>query len=259
MLLVLSKIMALPFYPLSLVVGCGIAAAILLLVQKTRAGLLFAGLSLLLLCFFSAPLFSHILLRSLEGRFDQQGEYPQSSAIVILGGGAISAIAPRRYVEVADAGDRVLYGARLFKAGFAPWIIVTGGKVEVFNRVPTSEAQEYFELLTQICCIDSASIILEGNAQNTHDHAAEVEQILRQKNLPKDIILVTSALHMPRSVGVFKKSGFSVHPAPTDFHATLYNQFSLINLLPQPASLLESTSVLHEYYGIIAYRLFKWI
>lgn len=257
MFLFLSKILPLPFYPLTLVLLLGSLAIVTLIIKKNRLAVISGAAGLGLLWISTMPLTSHLLVRSLECRYEQQYTYPLSSAIVVLGGGTMGPIPPRKYVEVADAGDRILYGSRLIKQGFAPWIIVTGGKIDFVSKSAGSEAQNYYEMLRDICCVDTAKIILEEQARTTAEHIPYVKQILAQRGLPNTILVVTSAMHMYRSVMLFEKGGFTVHPAPTDYHVGSQFTLNLSSIVPNPYSLIDIHNALHEYYGIIAYRLFK--
>ena len=84
----------------------------------------------------------------------------------------------------------------------------------------------------------------------------------------QSIILVTSALHMPRSVGVFEHQGLQVIPAPTDYYVTQAQgdqtqSTSLINkfydLLPSVENLSLTSRVMKEYIGLFVYRLRGWL
>jgi uncharacterized SAM-binding protein YcdF (DUF218 family) len=79
---------------------------------------------------------------------------------------------------------------------------------------------------------------------------------------------VTSALHMPRSVALFRHLGIEVIPAPTDFTVTQAGwdnlfafepQSFLINILPNASSLGLTTNALKEYLGLIVYRMRGWL
>jgi uncharacterized SAM-binding protein YcdF (DUF218 family) len=86
-----------------------------------------------------------------------------------------------------------------------------------------------------------------------------VRSILQQRELPLDVIMVTSAMHMPRAAMVFESYGFTVYPAPTDFRADASFQKKAINYLPQAGALANTTAALHEYYGMLAYEILGWI
>ena len=86
-----------------------------------------------------------------------------------------------------------------------------------------------------------------------------------QEKQIRRVLLVTSAIHMPRSLGVFRRSCPAVEyiPAPTDFRATQQLPVpwyrSAVLLLPTPHSLVDFSDAMHEYIGMLYYRLRGWI
>jgi uncharacterized SAM-binding protein YcdF (DUF218 family) len=259
MLLYIAKFIPLFIYPVGLACICAAAAGIAVVFKKGKTAIALVFLSAGILWFFSSPIVTHILVRGLESKYESPQDFPKASAIVLLGGCTRPAVAPRTTVEVTGAGNRILNAARLFKKGYAPFIISTGGKIPFMYNFPGSEALCMASVLRNDCGVDSASIIIEDKAKDTHDHAPRVEKILLQRGLKKEIILVTSAMHMYRSVNIFKKWGYTVYPAPTDYRADKVMQWQFIELFPNVEALSESTNVLHEYFGIIAYRIMGWI
>ena len=89
---------------------------------------------------------------------------------------------------------------------------------------------------------------------------------MRANNIQK-ILLVTSAMHMPRSLRIFQKLGVDAAPAPTDFLVTQQEleeytgslQAILLNLTPDSERLLQTTRALKEYIGLVIYRLRGWL
>jgi uncharacterized SAM-binding protein YcdF (DUF218 family) len=202
---------------------------------------------------------SHFLIRNLESKYNQAAHYPKVSAIVVLGGCTRPGLPPRKYVEISEAGNRVLHAARLFKSGYAPFIICTGGKIPFLHDFPGSEARSMADLLEELMGVDSSAIIIEDKAQNTHDHGPKIREIFEKRGFKKEIILVTSAMHMYRSVKIFKKYGFTVYPAPTDYWVENKVQWNLFEFLPDARALNASTVALHEYYGLFAYTMMGWL
>jgi uncharacterized SAM-binding protein YcdF (DUF218 family) len=101
---------------------------------------------------------------------------------------------------------------------------------------------------------------------NTYENAVNVRQILADRNIRR-VLLVTSAMHMPRSMGIFKKQRIEAIAAPTDFTVTEQElreyqntvQGFLLNLLPDVEKLQQTSRALKEYVGILVYRLKGWI
>ena len=187
---------------------------------------------------------------------------PIADCIVVLSGGVLPRTPPRPTVEVADAGDRLLYGAYLLRKGRAPQIICTGN-VATGGIAPRPVAEDMAEFL-ELLGIPKSSILTEIQSENTHEHAKYLYPILRERGFQR-VLLVTSAMHMRRALGVFKKlcPGIVFIPAPTDFHVVeglpmpWYRH--LVALIPTPRSLLDFCEVEHEYLGIAYYRMRGWM
>ncbi len=187
---------------------------------------------------------------------------PQADCIVVLSGGILPRQPPRPTVEVDDAGDRVLYGAYLYREHKAPWIICTGDVATgAVAAHPVSE--DMAEFLRTLGVPDSA-IITETKSQNTHDHAKYLCPVFKERGF-KRVLLVTSAMHMPRALGVFRRRCPDIQfiPAPTDFHVTKGIPVAwyrhLVALIPTPRHLLDFSEAMHEYLGMAYYRMRGWM
>jgi uncharacterized SAM-binding protein YcdF (DUF218 family) len=259
MIHILSKFAPLPFYPVGLTVLLCFFTVMALLFKKTRSALFYSFLAFAVLTASSMPVTSHFLVRNLESMYPPQVEFPKASASVLLGGAGVPPLAPRIYPETGEAGDRILHAARLYRQKAAPLMVITGGKIPFLKEFEGSEAEVNEALLVELFDVPRSAIILESQARNTHDHAPNVRSILQQRELPLDVIMVTSAMHMPRAAMVFESYGFTVYAAPTDFRADASFQKKAINYLPQAGALANTTAALHEYYGMLAYDILGWI
>ncbi len=260
----LSKFLPLFFYPLGF--SCLLLVTILILFWwRPRWVPYLVGLTLMVLLLGGNGWVSMGLLRSLEFRYLPPNPIPQADAIVVLGGATRPRIPPRPWIEVNEAGDRPLYGAKLYKEGFAPLLLFSGGRVTWRGGVGGSEAADMAELAIAMG-VPKSAIIEEDSSLNTYENAVNVKQILLQKNIQK-ILLVTSATHMPRSYSIFKKQGIDAIPVPTDFVFTdnpLESdgetwQSLLLNLIPDAESLVITTRCLKEYLGMLIYFLRGWL
>lgn len=209
--------------------------------------LYFGLLSLLLCCL---PVFSKALLKSLE-------TYPallppvsvnKEQAVVVLSGGSYPDA--KEYGKSIDGNttlQRGNYAAFLHKQTRLP-VLVTGGKT---NPEIKSEAAVMADTLN-----DSFNIEVkwkEEQSLNTAGNAIYSAGILKENGIDS-IFLVTSAWHMPRSVMMFEQQGLNVTPAPTIF---VYDQdeFALIDYLPSAGALHKTRVALHEYLGLVWYKL----
>ncbi len=261
MFLFLSKLLPLFIYPLGL--SCVLlVVALVMLWKKSRFAAIPIASALVILLVTSNNWVALSLMRSLEWQ-NTPTQLPQAEAIVVLGGGTKSQFFPRPGVDLSEEGDRVLYGAELYKQGLAPIIIVSGGRI-AWRGGGSPESMDMAEVLTQVG-VPQGAIIQEPNSYNTHDNAVNVKQILQTRGI-KNILLVTSALHMPRSLAIFKRQQIAAVAAPTDF-LTSTNEFQeiknsfeakLLTFSPDSGSLQNFTRALKEYVGLIIYRLKGW-
>lgn len=256
-----SKLIPLFFYPL------GLVSILLILIiffsWKQRSWLQFpAALALIIILLSGNIWVSKALMRSLEWQNLPPAEMPQAEAIVILGGGIYPKTYPRSMPEVAEAGDRVLYGAKLYRDGKAPLVIASGGRIEWLGS-GSPEAKDMATLL-EMMGVPPSVIIEEPDSLNTYENGVNVQKILNQKNIDQ-ILLVTSAFHMSRARRIFEKLGIQVIPAPTDFSITkaTHSNFDLkqvlIYLFPDTGSLNQTVIVLKEYLGLFIYSLKGWV
>ena len=267
MFLFLSKVLPIFIYPLGLaLVLLGLALGLRRWPQWQSWVIL---LSLVLLWVSSTRPVALALARSLEWQYlPPPGEtlVPHGEVIVVLGGATRTRTYPRPISEVNEAGDRLLYAAWLYKHQAAPRILVSGGNVPFLGPSAVSEAESMTELL-DLMGVPSDAILLEGRSRNTYENAVETKKLLAAEGLT-EIILVTSAMHMPRAQAIFAKQGLTVTPAPTDYEVTAADwayltsptlEVQLFNLLPQADYLALVSRTLKEYVGLAVYRLRGWL
>ncbi|MCX7725502.1 MAG: YdcF family protein [Chitinispirillaceae bacterium] len=253
-MVLILKIIACFFYPLGFCLTLSIVGVFFLGIDK-RVGRSFIIFAMGLLYLFSTPLISSLIVRPLEAPYFVQKELPKDcSAIVVLGGSGMPMIPPRKYPEINDAGDRLIHAARLYKAGLCPRIITTGGFIVGALHQTITEGEHNAMLLKEFG-VDSAAIIVERRSRVTADHGREIAKILDSLQVPKKVIIVTSAAHMNRSLPVFKKWGFEVFPSATDFSCSKYFFGGIWDIFPSSYALHITTSALHEYYGMLGYKL----
>ncbi|MBD2490305.1 YdcF family protein [Aulosira sp. FACHB-615] len=263
MFLYLSKLLPLFFYPLGLA-SMSLVVALITIRKQPRIATGAIALGLVLLLFCSNAWVAKALVRSLEWQNIPSQQMPNAEAIVVLGGATKSASFPRPAVDLSESGDRVIYAAQLYRQKKAPLIILSGGRID-WRGSGQPESTDMASILTSLG-IPTQAIIEEPNSLNTYQNAVNVKQILQSRSIKK-ILLVTSAMHMPRSLKIFQRQGIDAIPAPTDFLVTqgelqeLVNtpKAALLNLLPDTDNLHQFTSALKEYIGSFIYRLRGWL
>jgi uncharacterized SAM-binding protein YcdF (DUF218 family) len=256
----LSKLLPQFIYPLGLMVVLLILALVFQRRRNWQMGILLLALAIVWIAGNSWV--ASALARSLEWQYLPPAELPTVDAIVILGGGTDPQIYPRQTPELNGAGDRVFYGAYLYKQGKAPKILLSGGRIDWLDLSTSAPADEMADIL-MLMGIPEEGLIREDRSLNTYENAVYSAEILREMDIHQ-VLLVTSAMHMPRSVGLFQHQGIDVIPAPTDFKVTQNDrdagwQSVLINLFPDVSSLNQTSAVIKEYIGILVYRMRGWM
>ncbi|MCE2859458.1 MAG: YdcF family protein [Oxalobacteraceae bacterium] len=171
-----------------------------------------------------------------------------AQAIVILGGGR-SFAAPEdgdRDQPGAQTLARLRHGARLHRLTGLP-VLVSGGAPD---RGGESEAAVMSRALRE----DFQTPVrwLEDTSENTAQNAARAATLLREAGIDR-VLLVTDAIHMPRAMQIFSKTGLVIMPAATDFRSR--KPLSAADFIPSAVSLQTSHYALHEWIGMFWYRL----
>ncbi len=239
------------------------AVALVTLWKRPRVATLCLVLSLSLVLVFSNSAVSGWLGRSLEWQYLPPDDLPTADAIVVLGGATRPPDAPRPWIDVMESGDRPIHGAQLYLAGKAPKLIMSGGRIDWKESGPPESSD--MAAIAQALGVPPADILEDPSSLNTYQNAVNVKQILEEEGLER-ILLVTSAIHMPRSIRIFEKLGIEAIAAPTDFRIIVMTapqeqsvESRVLNTLPDVERLEYSTRALKEYIGMVVYRLRGWL
>ncbi|ATX81472.1 Uncharacterized SAM-binding protein YcdF, DUF218 family [Mariprofundus ferrinatatus] len=172
-------------------------------------------------------------------------------AVVVLGGGVYEQ-APEfgsRDALKPQAMMRTIYAAELAKS--------TGLDVYASGGVVLTEGVEPEGVVMQRWLkrfgVAEEKIHVEASSGNTWENAANLKKLLAENDI-STVILVTTAWHMPRSVSSFRAHGLKVIAAPCDFKVSRRG-YDLRSALPRWDVFAESCDGLHEYLGMLWYRL----
>lgn len=193
------------------------------------------------------------LLYPLESRFqkytNQATNGPYSGIIVLGGSEKISISTAVVQASLNSYGERLISTAYLSRKFPELPIIHTGGtRYEPDEWSENDVAKKFF--LDVGVNIDR--IRFEDKSYNTNTNATESIKLIKEGESQK-WLLVTSAFHMPRSVGAFRKVNFNIQPYPVDYKTTLkYDGFFEINF---SQNLKNFDIAIHEYVGLIAYYI----
>ena len=223
------------------------AFALLLAWRGWRSGPWLGGGALLALWLLATPAVSDLLRYSLERRFPPQepASLPTADAIVVLGGGLTPSNRRNPSPDLGRAADRYWHAFRLWRAGRAPEILISGGALP-WTNASASEADAAVDLLADFG-MPTRRVLLEPGSLNTRQNADLSVEILRGRGATR-ILLVTSALHMRRALVQFERTGLEVIPAATD-HEVADQPPGLLRWLPDSEALDGSRRALKEYLG----------
>jgi uncharacterized SAM-binding protein YcdF (DUF218 family) len=250
---VLSKTVGIMLMPTNFLIGVGLFGALLLATRFSSLGrkLLIASVVLLAICGFS-PLGNWVLY-PLEQRFPPwDAARGAPDGIVVLGGSIDPDISIARGVPVVRAaGDRLIAAASLARRYPNARIVFTGGSANLISN-DAKEADYAMEIFENLG-VSRERLTMERRARNTQENA-EFSKALAAPKSGERWLLVTSAYHMPRSVGLFRKAGFAVEPYPVDWRVG--GAADLLTFWIFSVEGLSSVDVgVREWIGLAAYRI----
>lgn len=253
-LLELQKLITSLAMPLGTALALALVASTAAALARRRLALATGAAALCWLWLWSTPVVSDWV----RGRIERQvpalpvNALPLADAIVVLGGAMSGAVAPwRPYPDLGSAADRVWHAARLYHAGKAPRVVLSGG-VGSYPALTGDEASAIAALLTDLG-VPAVALVFEPESRTTTENALASAPILSALG-GRRVLLVTSALHMPRALVTFRTQGIEVIAASTDvevvpkpFHAMLW--------MPSASALDGSSRAIHEMLGLARCRL----
>jgi uncharacterized SAM-binding protein YcdF (DUF218 family) len=250
----LSKVIGFLILPSSLI-ALALALALWLLdrgriVAGRRA--LVAALLGLLAC-GASPLGDWVI-SPLERRFPRPDLTGRPLATIIVLGGAEEA-SRRELMGLNEAAERLTEAAALALRHPTATLLFSGGSATIIGKESTgaADARRLFEALG----IAPARIVLEDQSRTTWENAVYTCKLLMcrdpgSKAAGGTHVMVTSAMHMPRSVGAFRAAGMVVEPWPVDYRAA--EKYTIgINMLSD--GLRRADVVMREYVGLLGYRI----
>jgi uncharacterized SAM-binding protein YcdF (DUF218 family) len=254
MIFILSKIVnffALPSNALIMLCVLGLVLLIVTPFRRTATWLLAVGLGLYLL--FGLSPASNWLVLPLTERFPAWKPDGRAPDGIIVLGGAINAEATveRGSVEMDQSGERILTMLKLARQYPSARIVFTGGSGNLIAH-SVSEAPIAGQLLEDFG-VAKDRIVLEGESRTTAENAIFTKRMVSPKPGER-WLLVTSAFHMPRSIGSFRKVGWDVEAYPVDWRSQGWSEaFDPFDKMS--GGLARADTAIHEWTGLIGYWL----
>ena len=250
MMYYLNKTVGFVISPIGIAILAGLVALLCARFKHQRQAKWLGWLTVAWMWLWMTPIMTWVVGVPLEREFLVDGRvpmvetFPDADAIILLGGGMGADTNRNSYAEMSASADRVWQAARLCKADKAPKVIATGN-----GAIDTT-----LPLLKDFGLAEECVSFLD--AKNTEEEAKGIAKMGYKK-----ILLVTSAWHMKRARLMFEKYApeIEIVCAPADFEQTMMaeNLFSPKAILPDVYAFQLNSVALHEWVGIIGYKLFR--
>ncbi|QCI68937.1 YdcF family protein [Phreatobacter stygius] len=251
-----SKILWWGLTPSNLLVGLIVVGVLLRATRLARWGRRFFVLGALGLVIAGPVPLGIWLARPLENRFPLMAQdMPAPSGIIVLGGSIdqVTTAARGGQVTIGAAPGRITEAVALAHRYPQARLVFSGGSNALFLRDGLDEAEAAKKLFIELG-IAAERITIERESRNTWENALLSKRVVDPKPGER-WILITSAYHMPRSVGIFRVAGFDVVAYPVDFETRNIERELYLPVLPVSRGLDLVDRMSREWLGLLAYRL----
>jgi len=249
---VLSKTLGLMLLPANFLIGMGLVGVLVLATRFAALGRRFLVVSVVLLAIFGYSPVGFWLLYPLESRFPAwEASRGAPNGIVVLGGAIDPDLSAAHGVPVlGGAMDRVIIAAGIGRRYPELRILYSGGNPNLIADAAAKEA-DFALTVFETLGISRDRVLIERLSRNTQENA-EFAKTMASPKPGERWLMITSAFHMPRSVGVFRKAGFDVEPFPVDWRVGGRSQ--LFQFAPSALEGLGRVDTgVREWVGLAAY------
>jgi uncharacterized SAM-binding protein YcdF (DUF218 family) len=246
---VLSKILGFFAVPSNLLVEVGLIGLVLTGTRLKWIGRWLTAATIILLAIAGVGPLGKALIKPLEDRFPpwDAGRGPPAG-IVVLGGAIDPDFAALHMPDLNEAAERVAVIPELARTYPNARIIYSGGNPRIGSSVG-SEAQ-FAGVLIESFGVAKDRVTLEEGSRNTEENAIYAK-VLAAPKPGERWLLVTSAYHMPRAIGAFRKAGFEVDAYPVDYRAP--GRLHLLSFDEASSGLRRTDTAAHEWVGLLVY------
>jgi len=232
--------------------------------KKWRAKSLKTGVLLFLL--FTNPFLANEMYLLWEIPPTPMKEVKSYEIGIVLTGMSNAGKEPKDRIYASQGIDRLLQAVRLYKEGKIRKILIAGMSEEI--NITTGEEKlpkrtyKYKDMLKDMC-IKEEDILIEPKSKNTYENAQFSANFIQKNNKElniqfssnqNQILVITSAFHLRRSLGCFEEVGLKVDGFSTDFLATeRKNTLTIFSLIPTEDAMAKWGRIIHEIVGYIVY------
>ena len=246
-----TKLLAFLLTPVSLFIAGLLLSMMLLMTRRWyRKGRLLLSFVLLSYVAFGMFPLGVWAVNALEDRFATARDHTQPIGGILVLGGTVSTVMTREREQVSVGGsvERLSEFIRLARTHPDAKLVYVGGQGRVFDRKPTEA--EVAERFLRETGMDTRAVWFEDSSRNTEEGAQMSFRQLQPGSEPW--VLITSARHMPRAVGLYRKAGWTVIAHPTDYLTLPGGQISWTPTWPGGLGMVNEA--LYEWVGLV----FAW-
>jgi uncharacterized SAM-binding protein YcdF (DUF218 family) len=248
---IVSKIFWMLASPINLLLFGALVGVLLCFGRQVRFGRVLALASILILGAAALSPIGVIIIAPLEDRFPSPpADLPPPAGIIVLGGALDDIASAAREQTIFDEdGERLTEAVILAKRYPQARVVYTGGSAS-FTGATSTEALQARKFMAQMG-VSPERVTIEDKSRNTDENARFTAAIVHPQPSQRWLI-VTSAFHMPRAMGVFEKAGFHPIAYPVGFHTLGGEGDPRVGFDPAKNLPIFQTA-LHEWIGLAAY------
>ena len=256
MFFTLSKILAVFLKPITWII---LLMAIAFFVKRKALRVTLRILALLMLLAFTNSYLAREAVLSWGMPLVSQSDIPGTFEVgIVLGGGQLQKDDITGELIFMGNTDRFLKAIELYKSGKIRKILISGGDGSYFRNI-SPEAELLKSYLSNNGLIPAHDIWIDTIARNTHENAVESKKILTQARVREPSILITSNIHIRRSLACFKKEGVEVIPF-VSYQGYLNNRTDFeFYVIPKVKNFLVWNKLFHEWFGWFFYRIAGYV
>jgi uncharacterized SAM-binding protein YcdF (DUF218 family) len=177
---------------------------------------------------------------------------------IVLGGGMVQLDKATNELVFMGNTDRFLKAVELYESGRIKNILISGGNSSYYRNM-ASEAELIKSYLSGTGIVPSYNIWVDTLSRNTHENAVECKKILYSERVRQPSLLITSGMHMPRSLACFEEEEVPVVPfVSSQYYLGNRTDFEFY-VVPKVDNLFMWSGLFHEWFGWFFYRISGYI
>lgn len=223
---------------------------------KRKRKALFAGL--LMLLFFTNPFIINQVMHAYEIRSYKSADLTKQFDVAIVLGGSTRYFNSETTRPVYGNGvDRLIQAVDLYKAQKVKKILLTGGSGYLLNQ--NFKESDWLKRVLLTMAVADSDIVVENQSRNTYENAKMTADILKTQKYGTTFLVITSAFHVRRTKACFDKQNIAATYYPVDEHSGLLEWTPDKLFMPNEGALNSWNLLIHEWIGLLSYKIAGYI